>query len=283
MQQSLIAFLAIYSAFTFALPATAAEKAPSLTEITAPTPFEQPDKLGLEVGLKATNYSYSESAIADKGMLPGIGVAYQHGWDVGAVRGEVDYYAGNVTYDGEYSDGTKVQKTSSNRISELRGLWVGNIPSGNVALFGYHAGVGTRNSHEKSDGRGTYTRDTTYLYLPVGLSTAIPMGETGWSIGAAIEYDLFLAGENNSKLSEVGRNFKDITVEQTNGFGVRLTTEVRKDFGNWALKVQPYYTHWNIGTSSSALGYDDGMGTRRYFVEPDNQTSMLGLNVAAEM
>ncbi|HVK62202.1 MAG TPA: hypothetical protein VM432_11655 [Bdellovibrionales bacterium] len=232
-------------------------------------------KVGVDVTARYMYMKYEEPGLMkDTGPLYGFGVGYQMTFPgEGTARAELDFLQGNLTYDGAYASGAKLVATSKNYLFNLRAMWIN--PFGESPVSGL-AGLAFRNLHERTDAPGAYTRITSYIYAPFGLIVGGDFGG-GWHLTGSAEYDLFLGGRVDTKLSEVGPGYNDVVFEQTKGFGYRLSTLVRKDFGPWALRAEPYYHYWKIAKSAPERG-----STTSNYVEPDNNTTMYGVNIGAD-
>jgi hypothetical protein len=229
--------------------------------------------LGIEVGINIMSFNYEEPGVMkDTGLLYGVETAYQYDFRVGSVRGEFDFLRGVVDYDG--SKGTsKFMSKGNDYLSNLRVLWIGKIDSETAVEFHYFGGLGARYLHDKTDGGGTYSRNISYLYLPIGMRMDADVG-AGWALGGAIELDGLVSGTADTRLSEADPQYSDIQLQQRSGRGARLSGSVKKDFDTWTLKIEPYFHYWHIDVSEPAVS---GPGV---FVEPDNNTKMFGLNTA---
>jgi hypothetical protein len=270
-----VTLLAAYSEQAFCQE----EHAPTLSEITTrvPQPVVSKATLGLEVAVKSAHTQYEEPKMTDYGMLDGFGLSYTYDFAPGSIRGEFDYLAGDITYDGQYQSGEKVTSASHNYLSNTRVFWSAKIDSESAVNYSWLAGLGVRQLHEKTEGTGTYTRNIQYIYLPVGFSADTELARS-WTFGGRAEYDLLLVGHADTRTSEAGFGDEDRDYKQGGGFGYRFSANLKKDFGRWAAKLEPYYEFWHVGDSEKI---SEGNGWVSY--EPDNKTTQIGLNAVIEM
>ena len=116
-----------------------------------------------------------------------------------------------------------------------------------------------------STGHSGYDRISRYLYVPIGIVTH-SLNENGLFI-FSIEYDWFLQGIQESKLSQVGSSFSDITNSQESGYGIKITAGF---FDSVATSegYELYLDLWDV---------DDSNITYSGFYEPRNVTTEFGV------
>ena len=254
-----------------ATPAVAQDAAPQDPLLTRP---------GREVGGQVSSYEYEEPGLM-KLDGPRIGV-------VGAytstlpnlvyfrVDGRVSY--GRLDYE---SVGTGMSSDNPDWTAEVRGVVGRDYLLGERFALSPYIGLGYRYLY--NDGRGYsstgavgYRRYSQYWYAPIGLTTRIRMG-TQWVFAPTIEYDAFIGGKQESKLSDAGvvqvgsivGVFPDITNRQERGRGYRISLMFEKD--RWVLG--PWMHYWNIKDS------DVQFGGGAFWVEPANETTEYGLEL----
>lgn len=239
-------------------------------------------KRGISVGYQYGYVEYQEPGLMKEfGSLNGINASYDWILTDKFIRFEGEYLAGRIQYDGAYQDGTPVQSGSKDFILNMRGMmnWGYNLSS--VALMNWYTGLGFRSLNDRIEGQGGYQREISYVYLPFGLTWNRQLN-SGWSVAANAEYDVFFVGNVKSHLSDVHPSYPDVQNTQTDGMGARLNMSVRKDFVTYAIKVQPYFQYWHIKDSDYQLTVDE-KGRSGYVYEPENTSKMFGLNVMAEI
>ena len=113
-----------------------------------------------------------------------------------------------------------------------------------------------------STGHAGYDRESRYIYMPFGVNF-----ESGsWEL--RYEYLYFLYGQQTSYLSNVSANYSDITNDQEDGSGMKLTA---KFYGEGGFGYEAYMDYWDIA--------DSKLDTTGNFMEPRNTTSETGLRV----
>jgi hypothetical protein len=114
-----------------------------------------------------------------------------------------------------------------------------------------------------------YRRFSRYYYIPVGLTARFRAGGR-WVIAPTVEYDWFLKGQQESKLSDVAPGLPDIKNDQENGRGYRAYLMLEN--GRWA--VGPWFHYWKI-KDSEIVPIAPGVG----LVEPENSTREYGVEL----
>jgi len=132
--------------------------------------------------------------------------------------------------------------------------------------FTYFGGIGGRyllnasGLKLSSTGHSGYDRESRYVYLPLGINF-----EKGlWELRA--EYLYFLYGQQKSYLSNVSSNYSDITNDQEEGSGIKLTA---KYYSNQDFGYEIYMDYWDIA--------DSKLDVSGNFMEPRNTTSETGI------
>ena len=191
------------------------------------------------------------------------------------VRGDLRYALGQVDY-----SGTGSSSGHQDWYLETRGL-VGKDCAIRAAVVSPYIGLGYR--YLANDLRGFtdtgavgYRRESNYLYLPVGVSYRIKLGEHARLV-TELEYDHLISGKQITRLSDVGQGYGDVTNNQSSGNGLKLSVMYEKK--NWSLG--PYLHHWNFGQSDTAIVHQNGtpVGTAR---EPKNDTVEFGIKAGQQ-
>jgi hypothetical protein len=253
---------AITLAFTLA---TAATQAQGLSLNT---------REGFQLGAEVSSYGYQEVVndvpfIDVKGNKLGLTANYTGTFEDNAfVTLDLRYASGQVQYEGS---GTA---TGADHLTDIR--MTGGV---DLARQGYtlspYTGMGHRALHNDIAGYTTtgasgYRRDSTYLYLPLGLSHRF--AALDGRIVTTLEYDYLIQGTQVSHLGDAGGP-GDISNLQRNGYGLRinLSYETR----HWSTGA--FYQQWNIARSEDSTAVGNGWAVIGN--EPQNTTREFGLAV----
>jgi hypothetical protein len=234
------------------------------------------------LGTEISYIKYEEPdppSIEEKGMMYGIVGSYTYRNKLMAkLEGKFAY--GLVDYNGSTWDGTPLTISGiSDYMLELRCLLGYDFVVKNITITP-DFGVGYRylqdNSQDKSpDG---YQRESNYIYIPIGVGAVANLGK-GWSLGANVEYDLFVWGKQTSYLSNNDSGYNDIDNEQVKGYGVRGSISIAKKSEKIGFIIEPYIRYWNIKESDYADLYYTGTYWG-YGYEPNNDSTEIGCKLA---
>lgn len=229
---------------------------------------------GFELGLSLSDYRYEEPTVGMSldGSQSGVRGAYTRGFaDTLFGRTEVRAAYGEPDYRSADSGGADAQP---NFIFETRAL-IGRdfFPAAGVALAPY-AGIGYRYLYsdlrgETSTGAVGYRRYSQYAYLPFGLAARFGLGEQ-WVLVPTVEYDYFVAGRQQSMLSDTGLGLADAKNRQNKGLGYRAALML--EHGHF--RVGPWVQVWTIKASETVRVSATLVGR-----EPRNDTREAGLAV----
>ena len=238
-------------------------------------------KFTYDVGLTSNQFEYKEGSLMKETMdMQGINVQMTMPLANGAlqVTPDLEYVTGNGTYDGgiQHSDGTvtPAKADTNTRITSLRGLVGPRFFAGSNVRIVPFAGLGTSKLENKISGTAGYRREVEYLYLPLGVDFKAKIGET-WALGLAAEGDILLVGHVKSYLSDIDSSLPDVENSQTSGTGYRVSASVTKYFQSVAVSLQPYVYHWKVAESQKT--YVQSLSAT--FIEPENETNLVGANV----
>lgn len=238
--------------------------------------LESLQKRSWEIGPEIYYYKYEEPGfnLEWEGMFYGLAGAYTNRDWVPASKeesaqddkwmwgGEGRFAYGQVDYDGQTMAGTPVRLNDiDDYVLEFRLLLGPDFPK-QTRMDTLYAGIGYRYLNDDFQ----YERESNYLYVPVGFKT-IGNLKNGWTFGANAEFDIFLWGQQNSHLSEVG--FVDIENEQDSGYGLRGSVRFQKHGKKTDFIIEPFIRYWNIDNSDVVLGY----------YEPENETIEFGISL----
>jgi len=228
----------------------------------------------VQFGFPVFGYEYQETVngaefMNTKGNKVGLSFNYTGVWGNGRFAGlDLRYSTGQIAYSGSGNS------TSRENSVDLRLTGGVDFPMNNFTLSPF-AGVGHRSLHSDLTGLSTtglqgYRRDSTYVYLPIGVTHRFKAG-TG-RISTTLEYDHLIQGTQISALSAVGAS-GDLNNTQRNGRGLRLGVAYEET--HWSASV--FYNTWDIERSDDATFVSGGFLYTGY--EPQNTTKELGFEV----
>ncbi|MFZ2619487.1 MAG: outer membrane beta-barrel protein, partial [Alphaproteobacteria bacterium] len=218
------------------------------------------EEAALEFSVKLGSYQYTENPnFMSLDSLPayGLGGAYTIPLDAHQrLRFEGTYTQAKA----DYKSSQGATKDNSNRYIDLRAFYARHFDYGSMDITP-RVGLGyrfLRNVLADIPSVATgYARESTYLYLPVGVEVRTPTG-----FYADAEYGYLLKGRQVSALSP------DLENEQDTGSHIRLSAGYETDI----YKIGPYVDFWRIEQSStdcagSTCGYEPKNFTREFGVQ----------------
>ncbi len=232
---------------------------------------------GGDIGASISSYQYEEPGLMSlKGNKFGLDLhAAQALQEQQFMRGEFRFAFGDVDYN---SNGTGSATGDTDWYIEARGLF-GKDWALNDAVLAPYIGIGYR--YLFNDGRGItstgnwgYRRESSYLYLPIGITHRMALDGRARLV-STLEYDHLLSGRQISRLSDGSVGYGDVTNNQSSGHGIKWSILYEQD--NWA--IGPYAHYWNIGQSDISYVYRYGVPVG-YGVEPKNNTTEFGLKIS---
>ncbi len=220
-----------------------------------------------KTGLQVEYFNYREPGVmTEQGMLAGLCASY--GSDISADidwRLKASYVMGNLSYQSDSETGLDLSGSTPNRIMDARGE-IGHPLLIRGRVLHLYTGVAGRlliDDLPGFSGLQGYTREQTYLYLPIGVDVELASNKTR-TVTARVEYDWFVQGWNRSD---------GITMNQDSGYGCQASLNVSrdKDFLCFRrLDFEPFIQYWNVGKSDLGAGL---------FYEPPNSSVMLGIRL----
>jgi len=233
-----------------------------------------------EFGLTLSSYSYQEPSVSVGMTAINYGLEYRKTSLLNGgqfVLAGVDYAAGTDRYSG--SGTLNVPKSYYNTKLAIGTDWVygSQIVSPYFGL-GYRFLSQTGGGLTTSTGAVMYDRQSTYLYIPVGLKQRSLTGDGGM-LESSFELDYLVSGNQFSGLSIMNSfgytGSNDITNRQTSGYGLNASFMYKRPDG-WSLG--PYWKYWNISNSDLATWtykYGSTSYTKSMY-EPANTTEEFG-------
>jgi hypothetical protein len=236
-----------------------------------------------EAGPQIYFFRYKEpGSMEDKGIFYGVTAAYTYrGWvpayqeNINKLkwmfRAEAMVSWGQVDYDGAYWDGTPAKAKNNNDISTdlrmLLGLDFPGTQSNNTPYIGIaYRYLDDDSSHDPAG----YNREANYVYAPIGITLQGQLN-SDWILGANAEFDLFITGQQKSRLSDVG--LEDIKNRQKSGYGARGSVRIEKTGTKVNFIIEPFIRYWNINDSE----IEEASGGNG--LEPKNNTTEYGVNL----
>lgn len=259
MIQNTFTLLAL--AICVSLP-VAAESTESMNPLATPS--------GFTLGIQGSDYVYREPTLGVRlsGSKLGITASFtkNESRELPFIRFDVRYADGRLKYEGS---GTRTGVPDEN----IEGRMVFGkdfFPKVNSSLTPY-VGLGFRYLYNDLRGRTStgalgYRRTSHYTYLPFGLNMRFDVG-SGWILAPTGEFDVFLGGRQESRLSDTGLSFSDASNGQEKGYGYRASLFFEKG----RIAFGPWLHYWSIQKSDLS---DIGFGFVAY--EPKNWTREIG-------
>jgi hypothetical protein len=268
--------LLVAALFTVAGTSAMAQTAPMLKTQT-----------GNEIGLTLSSYTYTEPSLSVTNKATNYGIEYQGTYAFGNdwfVFGEFDYNTGKNNYS---SPGSGTVNGIPTYYYNLKGAVGYDFAFEGFNLspyvgFGYRFLSQQLGGMTSSTGALGYDRQSTYNYLPVGITHRMAVGAKSM-LDTTLEYDYLLVGNQYSGLATLNGTYSGVTYagipnvnnKQNSGYGLNLTVMYKED--DWG--VGPYFKYWNIQQSDTAYATitRNGTGYRYSAYEPANNTKEYGI------
>lgn len=258
-----------------------------------------------EVSYENSDYTYREPHMANtmslKGRLQGVNAKYTYKGVLSDVLKDSDssfltldfrYMGGSVDYDGYMQSGTgDAYPISHSDIGDyyLEGRFLlGQIFQATDSLaFWPYFGLGYRFLKDHLDKfAGGYQRESTYIYMPLGLDVKYEFVPS-WTVGLGGEFDWLIKGRQMSRMSALEAELitggkirlDDTANRQTQGYGLRFSARLQKDFEHFGVFAEPFWRYWHVQNSEEEFLTAGGFQTGMVVVEPFNTTKEYGLKV----
>jgi len=229
----------------------------------------------IELGIRIFQINYKETeGMKETGPMLAISSDYTHHSDTNVMFNlNFEYAFGELDYDGNTQGGTPLKGKTDDYIAHLRALVGHDIITGSGYITPF-IGVGIRYWNNNIKTTESYEREIGYLYCPIGINLASSSGSSKWVWGLNIEYDLFIGGRVNSRMSDIGPGYRDIVNRQKfgSGHGARLSCFLETG-GDYPFTFEPFLRYWHVNDSQS-----DGI-----YIEPKNETTIAGFNVSIRL
>jgi hypothetical protein len=228
---------------------------------------------GFEAGVQLSGYRYTEPDInvrIDGGQIGGR-FAYTFGI-TRAMFGRVD---ARLAYGELDYSGSGTAEAQPNSIFEVRNVFGRDHYVAEGLMLTPYVGIGYRSLYSdlrgaSSTGAVGYRRFSRYLYLPIGV-TARFNAEDQWVVSPTIEYDYFIRGKQETKLTDTSiPGLPDVENTQHKGVGYRASLM----FENGQFSFGPWIHVWRIEDSDIVrISPTEGV------LEPANETREAGIEV----
>ncbi|MCM2282111.1 MAG: hypothetical protein NDI61_09725 [Bdellovibrionaceae bacterium] len=269
------ALICLLSVTCFSLSTEAARGAPRpRSNSDSPSQFD----LRWGAGLNLAQWHYEEPGLMKEyGSLVGISafVGARIAESSQKWRVEFDYLVGEITYDGQFSDGTPVVSGARDKHWTLKGLY-GWIYMADSFQWTPYFGIAARNVNDVIEGVGGYERNTTQAYLPLGLEFERTIIQD-WNARIQAELDFLITGTVESHLSQASPTRIDVTNRQSDGVGLRLSATLSRSLESFDLWIQPYYQYWDIEDSELV----PTEVPNSFALEPANTSHLTGIILGA--
>lgn len=264
---------------------------------------------GVEIGAQFSHYSYVEPQIMkNDGTKTGLTLTATTAlFRDYFVTGDLRYAFGDV----DYTSNAQTAKDNKDKLWEARLLTGRDVDMGSYLLAPY-TGLGVRQL--RNDLRGTvfagpgetqdagYRRESTYLYIPVGVTHRFHVDNES-RISTTFEYDWFLSGTQTSRFGDLnntpalaavvdpancappvavtsgGCTLSDVKNKQHQGYGVRFNVAYER--AHWSVGF--FYSMWSIKQSDTITAGSAGVlpgvfaATSTTVFEPRNRTQEYGI------
>lgn len=243
----------------------------------------------LTLGPAVSYITYEEDNAEETGFLYGVVGNYTYRGELlngrfpaAMLRIDGRLMYGEIEFDGRLFDGnTYTIDGVENFIAEFRGTAGYDFPAFTSTTVTPYLGLGYRYlSDDTSKDNAGYRRKANYFYTPIGVETRTPLAE-GWLLGFNLEYDLFWFGRQETYLSDLDPLFSDLTNDQHDGYGLKVSIRIYKTAEDKNFIFEPYLYYWDIDRSEAELYKHTGVVGGTY-TEPANTSTEFGLKVMFE-
>jgi len=228
-----------------------------------------------EVGLKLSQFEYTEPKMKDSGQMSGLSFKYLYQYTrTSLFRLDGEYLTGSLTYDGHYMSGTPVKMSGEKfRTMELESSWINYTSINPDYSFAPYYGFGIRNTFDDHDSSSDYRRVYDYYTLHFGGQWEFEhSSKTSSFIRASFHY--LIGGSNKTYWSDVEPGGPDFTFKFSSGNAMKLGYEVYStDRRNGKFAVGINYAKWSIARSSNVISGS------YVFYEPENKTEITSLSL----
>ena len=255
----------------------------------------------LSLSLKGGYFHYAEPdvSISYSGLMTGVEGDYQKAFANFTVKLRSEFMTGKIAYDGRLNtqqivgasvqmsdaDGASIRYDADLWYSDSAVLLGKSFSKRNYAITPF-TGLGYRflNNPENSDIPYDYSRQVSYLYLPLVLELrTCKSDKTAW--GLAGEVDILLRGSARADMSDASSNYNNLQFDQSLGGAIKLAGFYNRRIFGLDVSVKPFIDVWLVDNSDTDVLRYDGMrvlvksadGSFGDYCEPANITMTAGL------
>lgn len=228
---------------------------------------------GFEAGVQLSGYRYTEPEIDVR--IDGGQVGGRFAYTFGITRSMFGRVDARLAYGELDYSGSGTAEAQPNSIFEVRNVFGRDHYVAEGLMLTPYVGIGYRSLYNdlrgaSSTGAVGYRRYSRYLYLPIGVSARFN-AEDQWVVAPTLEYDYFIRGKQETKLSDTGiSGLPDVENTQHKGVGYRASLM----FENGHLSFGPWIHVWRIEDSDVVrISPTEGV------FEPQNETREAGVEV----
>lgn len=238
-----------------------------------------PSQSNFLLGARRVHFEYQEpDFMKTDGYLDGITGSYFYRWVEGIMfRTDGEYLTGNTHYEGglqdNYGNQSDYKSEDKFRVINLSGVGMFRSRISDSFATNPFLGLGYRNTFDGKDGPYDYRRDITYYYMILGAQLEL-INNTAHVLLMNLELDSLVGGQAKSYLSDVDSRYPDPENEFRGGSAYKVGIEYYHTLPTIGkVMAEISYKKWQVG-ESKPVAYQD-----RYFVEPENKTTLTSLSL----
>ncbi len=228
-----------------------------------------------KIGYDVRHLEYEFDQDTQKGWFNGFMVGADFHLNDVYLAANFSYFWGNTDWD---SPGYSTD-TTTDKMYDLKAVFGYDFIFGNMAVTPY-AGLAMHFWETTVEGGFSYPYSFQQYYAPLGAQITYK-GSESWTAALKLEYDFFLLGRIDCKVSQADPLYTDMTYDQHGGFGFYISANFTYSFVSWSLGIEPYFQYWDIDESDSEL-YSYNGTLVGYMSEPENKSRIWGLRFFAE-
>jgi len=235
-----------------------------------------------EITIDISNYDYEEEVngaffMSDESGLPFISIGIRD-WDTKSnVAGKPPLsflYTTDLTYgEVDYTGSGTMKKDYYKARFEGYAVYDYKQFSPFIGL-GYRRLLDDSGGSVSSTGAFAYDRLSEYFYAPIGT-----IFNASDKVTIKAQYNLFIAGQQTSYLSDFSGGLNDLENDQNSGWGFDAAIDYKID-DKWSIYA--FYRYWDIDDSETGTVTFLGTAISESALEPQNITEEIGIGIAYE-